>query len=599
MKKVKGISRPVQVLLAVGVFLICSGNAVAQEGPQFEWAGLLAGNIGLDFKIAVDAAGNSYTTGSFNGTADFDPGAGVHNLTSAGSGDVFVCKLDKDGKFVWARAMGGTLYERPNNIATDAAGNVYTTGYFEGTADFDPGAGVFSFTAAQKDVFISKLDTDGNFVWAKQFGGPFFYENQAYAIAVDPSGNVYTTGFFKNTTDFDPGPGVFNISHTTGGGFVSKLDTDGNFVWAKAFTGEDGGIATGNSLALDADGNIYTTGMFGKTIDFDPGAGVFNLTSTTNYVYSSTYISKLDPNGNFVWAKSLSENYNGGVVFNEYGIATDASANVYLTSRFIGTQDFDPGAGTFNVTPVGKSDIYVLKLDSSGEFVWVRTIGSTEDDGGRSVATDAEGDVYFTGFFYDDIDVDPGSGTFNFTSSGILICKLDSEGDFAWAGEVKAGSYDKGTGLAVDGSGNVYTTGYFNSTGDFDPGPCTFNLTSSGSSDGFVLKLSQGTAAPGPTITSFSPTSGPVGTSVTITGTNFSATPANNVVTFFNNKTATVTASTSTSITTTVPVGAVTGKISVTVGCNTAVSATDFTVGAASLPTITSFTPASGPLGTV
>lgn len=600
MKRKKKVFSSLWVRLSVSAFLFCNSTIFAQQAPLFEWARATGGNTGLDSKIAIDASGNTYTTGEFLGTIDFDPGVGVYNITSAGTGDVFISKLDKDGNFVWAKSLGGAGYDKANSVATDASGNVYTTGYFNGTADFDPGAGVLSFTSASKDVFISKLDTDGNFVWAKQFGGPFFYEDEAYDIKVDASGNVYTTGFFKNTTDFDPGPGVFNMSLTTGGSFISKLDADGNFVWAKSFGGTDGGGVTGNSLTLDANGNVYTTGLFGKTIDFDPGAGVFTLTSTTNYVYSSTFISKLDNDGNFVWAKSLNENYLGGVTFNEYGIATDASANVYLTSRFEGTQDFDPGAGTFNLTPAGDSDIYILKLNSSGEFVWVKSFGSTDYDGGRDVATDASGNIYFTGFFSGTVDVDPGAGTFNLISAGfsdILVCKLDDNGNFVWAGSVEENAYDKGTSLALDASGNVHITGYFYSTGDFDPGPCKYNLTSTGTSDLFVLKLKQGTAVPGPEITSFSPVSGPVGTSVAITGTNFSSTPANNLVTF-NAKDAVVSSSTSTTIAATVPAGATTGKISVTVGCITAVSATDFIVGAASLPTIINFTPASGSIGT-
>jgi uncharacterized protein (TIGR03437 family) len=601
MKRKKKTFNLLWLLLSVGGFLGCNQKTFAQQVPLFEWAGSTGGSTGLDPRIAIDISGNIYTTGEFLGTIDLDPGIGVYNITSAGTGDVFISKVDKDGNFVWAKSLGGSAYDKANAITTDAAGNVYTTGYFNGTADFDPGTGVVSFTAASKDVFISKLDPDGNFVWAKQFGGPFFYEDEAYAIAVDASGNVYTTGFFKNTTDFDPGPGVFNISHTTGGSFISKLDTNGNFVWAKSFTGTNGGVATGNSLALDAAGNVYTAGMYGMTIDFDPGAGVFNLTSTSTYVYSNTFISKLDNDGNFVWAKSLNENYDGGLTFNEYSVVTDASANVYLTSRFIGTQDFDPGAGTFNLTSAGDSDIYILKLDSSGEFVWVKSFGSTDYDGGRAAAIDAAGNIYFTGFFSGTVDVDPGAGTVNLTSAGffdILVCKLDSNGNFVWAGSVKANAYDKGTSLALDASGNVHTAGYFYSTGDFDPGPCTYNLTSTGTSDLFVLKLKQGTAIPGPTITSFSPSSGSVGTSVTITGTNFSATLTDNVVTFYNNKPATVTAGTATSITATVPSGTVTGKISVTTNCMTATSVDDFTIGVPLLPTITSFTPATGPVGT-
>ena len=222
--------------------------------------------------IAVDAAGNVYTTGYFQNTADFDPGIGISNLTSASlnGNDVFVSKLDSSGNFVWARSFGGTSTDTGNAIAVDAAGNVYTTGYFKGIADFDPGAGTSNLTAVgNQDVFVSKLDSSGNFVWAKSFGAGS--DDDATGVAVDASGNVYTTGTFRSTVDFDPGAGVSNLTAVQPDVFVSKLDSSGNFVWAKSF----GGTSTdnGNAIAIDASGNVYTTGYFYVTADFDPGAG--------------------------------------------------------------------------------------------------------------------------------------------------------------------------------------------------------------------------------------------------------------------------------------------------------------------------------------
>ena len=128
--------------------------------------------------------------------------------------------------FLWAKSMGGTLTEIGLGNAVDGSGNVYTTGYFEGTADFDPGAGTANLTSAgSSDIFVSKLDANGNFLWAKSMGGTA--SDIGYSIAVDGSDNVYTTGYFGGTVDFDPGAGTASL--TSAGGldiFVSKLGQD-------------------------------------------------------------------------------------------------------------------------------------------------------------------------------------------------------------------------------------------------------------------------------------------------------------------------------------------------------------------------------------
>jgi len=138
-----------------------------------DWAKSMGGtNLEESVSIAVDDSGNIYTTGYFQGTTDFDPGLGTFNLTSAGVQDIFISKLDASGNFVWAKSIGEISTDIGYSIAIDVSGNVYTAGYFYGTADFDPGAGTFNLTSAGgQDIFISKLDASGNFVWAKSMGG--------------------------------------------------------------------------------------------------------------------------------------------------------------------------------------------------------------------------------------------------------------------------------------------------------------------------------------------------------------------------------------------------------------------------------------------
>jgi hypothetical protein len=388
------------------------------------WAKSFGGaSIEYGFSIAVDGSGNVYTTGIFGGTVDFDPGAGTSNLTSAGSEDVFVSKLDSSGNFVWAKRFGGTSSDYGYSIAVDSSGNVYTTGYFQGTADFDPGAGTSNLTSAgNADVFVSKLDSSGTFVWAKGFGGALY--DQVSSIAVDSSGNVYTTGIFSGIVDFDPGAGTSNLTSAGSADvFVSKLNSSGALVWAKSFG--EASFDLGNSIAVDSSGNVYTTGYFNGTADFDPGAGTSNLTSAGS---ADVFVSKLDSSGNLVWAKSFGGTSNDV----GYSIAVDSSGNVYTTGAFVGTADFDPGAGTSNLGSAGSEDVFVSKLDSSGALVWAKSFGGASSDFGNSIAVDSSGNVYTIGFFQGTADFDPGAGTSNLTSAGltdVFVLKLTSSGE--------------------------------------------------------------------------------------------------------------------------------------------------------------------------
>jgi hypothetical protein len=377
--------------------------------------------------IAVDSSGNVYTTGYYQNIVDFDPGAGTANLTSIGSSDIFISKLDSNGDFLGAWSMGGTADDYGYGIFVDSSGNIYTTGYFKFTVDFDPSTGGTSVltSVGDRDVFISKLDTNGSFVWATGFGGAS--ADVGLGIALYSSGNVYATGWFKGSVDF----GMFNlVSHGIDDIYISKLDSDtGDFIWARGMGGTSSDV--GQAVTVDTAGNVYSTGWFNGTADFDPGPGTFNLLNSAQFG-ADVFISKLDVNGNFVWAKGM----GGTVSESGYGIALDASGNVYSTGSFGGTADFDPGLGVFNLTSSGGTDIFISKLTNAGDFVWAKAMGGALDDSGYDISIDASGNVHTTGFFKDTVDFDPGdTGTFNLTSAGfedIFISKLSGEDSFPW-----------------------------------------------------------------------------------------------------------------------------------------------------------------------
>jgi len=475
----------------VAVLLLILTQLTIAQNPNFEWVKQMGGNFGdKGYSITTDASGNVYTTGYFSGTADFNPGAGTTNLTSSGGHDIFIQKLDTTGNLLWVKQMGGTSWDVGFSITTDVGGNVYTIGNFIGTADFDPGVGTVNLTSAgQCDIFIQKLDAAGNLLWVKQIGGTS--NDFGYTITTDAGGNIYTTGYFKGTVDFDPGAGTTNL--TSAGGFdifIQKLNTAGNLLWVKQMGGTS--LEAGCSITTDAGGNVYTTGYFQGTVDFDPGAGTINFISAG---YEDIFIQKLDTAGNLLWVKQM-----GGTSRDEgYSITTDAGGNVYTTGYFEGTADFDPGAGTTNLTSAGYQDIFIQKLDSSGNLLWVKQIGGTYNDNGISITTDAGDNVYTTGFFRDTVDFDPGVGTTNLTAcyKDIFIQKLDSAGNYLWAKKMGGTDYEEGLSITTDASGNVYTTGYFCGTADFNPGAGTTILTSAGSNEIFIQKLSQCYTTPG------------------------------------------------------------------------------------------------------
>ena len=194
--------------------------------------------------LATDSSGNVYATGYYNGTVDFDPGAGTANMTATGNPDVFVLKLNSSGTLLWAKSLGGSNAASGRSIDVDSSGNVYTTGNFDGTADFDPGSGTENLSSAggsgDNDVFVSKLNSSGEFVWAKSFVGTnagcdpmdWMCSNNnevGYSIAIDGSSNVYAAGYFIETVDFDPGSGTeYLTSAGSGDAFIVKMNSAGS-----------------------------------------------------------------------------------------------------------------------------------------------------------------------------------------------------------------------------------------------------------------------------------------------------------------------------------------------------------------------------------
>jgi len=278
---------------------------------NWQWAKRVSGtSTDAGHGVAVDSSGNPYITGYFRNTASF----GATSLTSAGSDDVFVAKLDSNGNWQWAKRAGGTSTDRLEGIAVDSDNDVYITGYFRSTASF----GATNLTASGQDVFVAKLDSNGNWQWAERAGGSS-WDERGEGVAVDSGSNVYVTGYFQGTASFGA------TSLTSDGSddvFVAKLNGNGNWQWAERAGGTDADV--GEGVAVDSSGNTYLTGRFQGTADF--GSNNLDSSSTNNVNYTgggdvrfvfeewgdpepppepiAAFVAKLDTNGD--WDEGLS-----------------------------------------------------------------------------------------------------------------------------------------------------------------------------------------------------------------------------------------------------------------------------------------------------
>lgn len=467
------------------IWMMIIGFPCIAQTVNFNWAKRMgAANNDLGISIGVDASGNVYTVGTFTGNVDFDPGPGTFMLNSLGVPNTYISKFSSTGNFIWAKQIrqftpglniGGFIAVDPSgsiiysstlvgivdadpgpgifplgtltslgesfitklnaagnfvwarrlaggnngilSLKTDPSGNILATGLFNTSTDFDPGGGTFTLTSnGLPDAFILKLNSSGNFTWARQISGPAL--ELSLCLDTDASGNVYATGSFSGTVDFDPGPGIFNL--TAGGltnAFALKLDNGGNLDWAKNV----GGLLTseGNSLLLDNNGDLQLTGSFSGTADFDPGPGNVSITSAG---LSDVFILTLDNAGNYLGVGKV----GGTGADRPTRMAKDTAGKLYLTGTFSATTDFDPGPGTFNISSNGGTDIFLMKVKPTREFIWARNVGGTNNDLGFDIAVDPDGFIYDVGGFQLTADFDPTPSTFNMTavdSADIYVLK--------------------------------------------------------------------------------------------------------------------------------------------------------------------------------
>lgn len=330
------------------------------------WAKNLGQDIGAAYRyyfgMQLNAESDIYLTGQYGQTIDFDFGSTTDFVTAMGSTDCFLQKITTDGEYVWTRSFGGPNTDGPRDLVLDGDGAAYITGFYNGSADFDPS--VLDHTlisAGDYDTYVLKLDSLGEFIWVKSFGG-IYADLYSYSLDVDSEKSVYVTGHFAHPMDFDPGPSSHIETPASGDDcYVFKLDSVGSFKWVNTLNGYY--FDEGHEVKCSPSGNVFVAGLFGKTTDFDPGPGVYNLTSLNDFT-TDVFVQKLNSDGGFIYAKRI------GSPSGESAPTMDITANeeVYLSTSFKQDLILNVG-GTNNLfsadTTYWLTDILTLKFGSN------------------------------------------------------------------------------------------------------------------------------------------------------------------------------------------------------------------------------------------
>ena len=428
-------------------------NNTTAQTTSWQWA-RGAGYTGSDQALAtaIDASGNVYTIGWYT-SANITFGSITLSNPGVATSDVFVTKHDAAGNAVWAKTFGGTDGEIGNSIAVDASGNVYITGWFTSTTVAMGTSTLTNSSAGSSDIFLAKLSSAGNVLWAKNIGGTS--ADRCNGITLDASGNIYATGCFMSATVNFGANTLTNNGTGTNDFFISKFDANGTNLWAKSAGGNNSDI--GNGITVDSLGNAYATGMFtSASINFGTSAISNSGTGT-----QELFLVKYDGTGNAVWT------VKGNGSTEDYGNAVEVSKNaVYVTGGFnspslvIGTTTLsNPGASTH--------DVFLAKYDLNGNFAWANRSGDVDSEVGNAIDSDNLGRIFISGYFTSS-SISFGGSNLNNVMAGyrdLFIAAYDANGSSVWATSVGDAFDESANSISVNSSGSeIYVSGVYNST---------------------------------------------------------------------------------------------------------------------------------------
>jgi len=470
-------------VLLVGAAIILPTQTKAQSCSWAKKAGSTNEDQGT--AVATDASGNVYYLGNFYSQSILIGTTTLHNQPYQASNygsEMWLAKYDSCGTFKWAKQAGGKSDVYGAGLATDAAGNIYVTGYFQtDTAFFGT---THLLQSSYQDAFLVKYRPNGTVIWAKSGSGND--QDQGRAITADALGDVYITGTFASTNITFGTNSVINGTNdgSTTDGFIAKFDTSGNNIWVRGNTSNS---ATGSynnvttfGAGSDAAGNVYVGGRFvADYIRFGSDS-----VANTNSGYSDIFITMYDANGNIQWVKSAGTLGDDGA----YALTSDAGGNSYITGYIgNGTATFGPGVSVTSTQ--NNRAIFIAKYNNAGAAQWAKIAKADywSNGFGTSVSLDANSNVYITGTYSSDslkfgpvtlfntsyLNANPNSDTYY----DIFVAKYKANGILSWARTAGGDSTDFGNGIATGPNSALYITGSFNSPTLSFAGVPTLSLT--------------------------------------------------------------------------------------------------------------------------
>jgi len=462
--------------------------SISLSAQNVHWGGVLNNSYNDNiYDIKTDKDNSLIICGQFSGTIDFDPGPGTANLVTsvANNWDIFLAKYDSVGNYVWAKSYGSLFqFEDGDRIAVDTAGNIFMTGMFGGSVDFDPDAvntAIISASGNNRARFLVKYDPAGNFIAVRHIGNavgglPSSQDGQS-GIACDADGNVYVSGFYGTSLTLAPGTtlSVQGLSDNYLAKYNAQLDLNWAFRIGSIFSEYTQGIFVYPS------GQVIQLGSFNNTVDFDPGPGTFNMTqiSSTQEGYFASY----DSSGQFQFVKPLTAGTSATpiVAFN------DSQNRLIIAGSCAGIMDADPDTGVANVGDGWNDQAFVASYDSVGNYHWAVAYGDINSYNAiRYAGIDTSDNIYVAGNYNPMMDINPGPDTAMFGNIyASYVSSFDSAGNFRTAFTVPE------VRMCVKDN-DIYLAGGFYGLVDFDPGPQSFPLQSdTANSSWYLLRLHQ------------------------------------------------------------------------------------------------------------